>query len=1008
MDPAKADPYGNLVKALNDYFVPQLNLTYERYKFRKLSQEGPVLAFVNELHNVAKNCDFDNKTVDSIYNQNIRDQLVLGLASDDLRRRLLAEKDLTLEKAIRIAVAYESSADKVDDIARGPNSSKSSSQASVLALRSRSSSPRYRPTSNRSRSKGNVSFSVVTCYYCKKPGHMKKNCYKLKNTRKSYNANSVSHVFGLTEPSSAQPLKEVDCSFFNEPLKAIVDTGASISVVSKDFVKRARLTTAVVKTEHQAKLPNGNTMNFGEGINGPLVIGDCNVEAFFYVAACLPCDCLVGMNVLKLFKTIKINENGPDLILSLLPEPLSEFSDVFDRPLNDACCLKKPAPIIELSADTQPFQCKVRQHSARDKQVCKEQVEKLLQQGVIEKSRSPWRHAPVVVTKRSGGFRMAVDYRPVNSFTKMDAYPVPNVQELLQRLEGCKYFSSLDFSQFYYQQLPLHPDDREKTAFYVDGELYQFKRCSFGLKNAVSYCTRVMHDLFRGKKGISIYLDDILCHAETKVEHDEILRNVLTIIRQNNLSLNMNKCSFYQEEVSFLGHRISCGNIMPDPERTRAISHAQFNTPKSKKELQRFLGMCNHFRNYISGFASISKELYGMCADEVNELTWTDSSIKAFNALKDQTAKSVLVLPPPSEKLKLCTDASQDCVGACLLTEVGQPVSFASKKLTPSQCRWSTIEKEAFAVVWSVQKLRSFLLGKHFTVFSDHQPLKYLLQANNVSPKVLRWRAMVGEFDFDVKYIPGGENVIADSLSRVFSVADVDADSEIQLSQETFLEFQKKDPECQALYKTVAREYTRRPHRVSHVMWSLKKKLTIKQSLLHVNNKIFVPLKLRTRVLTATHYGHQGIENMQRKLSADYFWPNMKKNVHDFVRNCRICSMIKPKFVNAQLKPYLLDAPLQLVVTDYIGPLPSDIGFRYILVILDAFSRFPEVYPVKDMSANTLIAKFRDYFARYGFPDAILSDNGTQFRSKEFQSYCARFNIKKKFTNTYRPSSNGI
>ena len=125
-----------------------------------------------------------------------------------------------------------------------------------------------------------------------------------------------------------------------------------------------------------------------------------------------------------------------------------------------------------------------------------------------------------------------------------------------------------------------------------------------------------------------------------------------------------------------------------------------------------------------------------MCTEE--ELSWTDSSIKAFNTLKGKKAKSVLVLPSPNEKLKLCTDASLDCVGACLLTEAGQPVSFASKKLTPSQCRWSTIDKEAFAVVWAVEKLRPFLLGKHFTVYSDHQPLKYLLQANNVSPKVLR------------------------------------------------------------------------------------------------------------------------------------------------------------------------------------------------------------------------------------------------------------------------------
>ena len=996
------DPYENLIVALTDYFVPQSNLTYERYRFRKLIQESKIMPFINELHQVAKKCDFENKAVDSIYNQNIRDQFVLGVQSDELRRKLLSEKNLTLSTATQIAVAHEASVEEVQVIKDSQEKPKP-----ILNVRSRSSSPQHRGHPPHRR---NVRFNEpkkqdpVVCFYCKKPGHLKRNCFKLKNANNHMNKRRS--LFNLNDVAGPSPIKDVYCTFFDVPLRGVVDTGATVSLISEAFLKRAQLQRGVVKASHEAKLPDGNLFTLKQGISGPFSIGSVQTEAFFFVTKNLPCDCLVGMNLLKLFKSIQVNEEGPDLILGLLPEPLSEFSDIFDRSLRDACYSEDPHPIIELSNDAVPIQCKVRHQNPRDRNVCKEQVKKLLEEGVIEKSRSPWRHSPVVVPKRTGGFRMAVDYRPVNSMTKMDAYPIPSIQDLLQRLEGCKFFSSLDFSQFYYQ-LPLHPDDREKTAFYVDGELYQFRRCTFGLKNAVSFCTRIMHEMLKGIPGVSIYVDDILIHAKTVNEHDEILRTVLTKIRENNLSLNMSKCSFYQKEVSYLGHRISDGKISPDPERTKVIS--QFPTPKTVKELQRFLGMCNFFRNYLAGYASLSKELYAMCSPSVTQdLTWTSASLKAFNALKDGIAKSVLTFPSKDDSLHLYVDASNNCVGACLATDKGQPITFASKKLTEVESRWSTIDKEAYAVIFAIQKLRSFLLDKHFTVFSDHQPLKYLFQSSKVSAKVHRWRALVAEFNFDVKYIRGEENAVADSLSRVLNIADVDSEGEMSIDKQTFVAAQKRDPESKALYRAVSNNYSRKPADVSHDMWSFKRNCFISDSLLKIKDRIFVPKNMRTKILTATHYGHQGMESMLNKLLADYFWPKMKHDVNDFVRNCRICSLVKPQFINAELKPYLLDAPMQLVVTDFIGPLPSDKGYRYILVIMDAFSRFPETYPVRDLSSATLISKFRDFFSRYGFPDAILSDNGTQYRSKEFQTYLEPFNIKHAFTNTYRPSSNGL
>ena len=611
----ETNPYENLTKALKQYFLPKENLTFERYQFRMLHQEDKILPFINELHNKAKRCDFSNTAIDSVYNQNVRDQLIIGIKSDDLRKRLLAINDLTLDKAINICTAYESSTDKVENI----KSQNSQPSAGLLAIQSKNRTRSISPHERRPRSKSrgrvkspsrnrNIQFtdsqnrnSEKFCKYCKKNNHTIENCFKLNNKNKSKN----NSVFNITDESSSS-LKRVTCNFYDSDLTALVDTGSSISLISRNVVRKLGLQAAVTKRNHSAILANGESIEFEASLQGPLLIDGTVIEAQFFVTNWLPNDLLLGMDVLGQFSSINLSDNGPQLLLSILPGTLSEYSSLFNKPISEACCKRQPDPIINLVDGSIPYQSKVRNYSKQDQLFLKEHIQTLLDQGIIKKSSSPWRHAPVIVPKKTGGFRMAIDYRPVNSMTKLDAFPIPNAQELLHRVENCKYFSSLDFSQFYYQ-LPLAESDQEKTAFYANGELYQFIRCPFGLKNAVSYCTRVMSDIFENLKGVAIYLDDVLIFAKSKAEHDQVLKEVLERIKSFHLSLNLKKCRLYQESVTFLGHKISNGQVSPDPDRTSPI--LKFPTPENVKQLQRFLGMANYFRNYIQNFARITSDL---------------------------------------------------------------------------------------------------------------------------------------------------------------------------------------------------------------------------------------------------------------------------------------------------------------------------------------------------------------------------------------------------------------
>ena len=311
------------------------------------------------------------------------------------------------------------------------------------------------------------------------------------------------------------------------------------------------------------------------------------------------------------------------------------------------------------------------------------------------------------------------------------------------------------------------------------------------------------------------------------------------------------------------------------------------------------------------------------------------------------------------------------------------------------------------AIFWEITRLRSFLLGKKFVVFCDHKPLKFIFNSEKSSPKVLRWKMQLQEFNFRVEHCSGKSNTAADCLSRINSI-DV-LPGETFVSEESIMEAQKFDIETQQMIKFIEGNGQEWPEGVSQTVWKMRKSLTVADGILQsMFGKMFIPFRLRLKVLTVAHGCHSGYDTTYLNIRNRFCFPDLSNCVKHFVANCRICNMVKPKFDKPPPCPVLTKAPMEVLALDFVGPLPSSKGHQYLLVAIDIFSRYPFVFPLKDMKTGNVINKLKEIFALLGFPDSILTDQGKQFESDAFYSFFKKISIKKLRTNTYHPQGNSI
>lgn len=453
---------------------------------------------------------------------------------------------------------------------------------------------------------------------------------------------------------------------------------------------------------------------------------------------------------------------------------IQSYSDLFQLDDDKPPSTTLAEHVIVIDEPTKPINIKsYRPPKAHEDEVDK-QVQELLKKQTIQHSQSPF-NAPVwIVPKKKDAsgkakWRMVIDFRKLNEKTAQDSYPLPVIEDILDDLGKASVFSALDLSAGFHQ-IPMEAKSRKYTAFSTHDGHFEYLQMPFGLKNAPATFQRMMNTALRGLIGkiCFVYLDDIIVFGKTMEEHNKNLIILFNRLRDTNLKLQPDKCEYIKPELEYLGHVITPEGVKPNPEKCKAVK--EFPIPKTPKQIKSFVAFAGYYRKFIKNFAAIAKPLTDRTknyqTDKNKPVVWTEECQTAFDTLKNiLISDPVLKYPDYSKKFVLTTDASNQGLGA-VLSQEGHPCSYISRTLNKAEVNYTTTEKELLAIVWAIKRFRQYLLGRKFTIKTDHQALKWLANKPDPASRLLRWRLKLEEYEFEIEYVKGKHNVVADALSR--------------------------------------------------------------------------------------------------------------------------------------------------------------------------------------------------------------------------------------------------
>lgn len=634
------------------------------------------------------------------------------------------------------------------------------------------------------------------------------------------------------------------------------------------------------------------------------------------------------------------------------------------------------------------------------------EIDRLLAIGAIYPCSSAWNNPMIVVRKPTGKVRLCLDARKLNAVTAKDAYPQPQLNRILAQLTGTRVLSAIDFSDAYHQ-VELHESSKQKTAFSISGKgFFAYARMPFGLCNSGATLCRLIDQVLGCdlEPHVFVYMDDVIIASETVEHHLELLLKVAQRLTNAGLTISSEKSRFCMKRLKYLGHIIGEGNISLDTSGITPI--LEYPTPKCLKDVRRLMGMANWYRRFIPNFATISAPLSDLLK-KGKAFQWTPAAGKAFEDLKKVlVSEPVLANPDYSKPFTIQTDASDCGIGGVLVQGSGdneKAVAYFSQKLSATQQKYQTTERECLAVIVAIEKFRPYIEGVHFTVVTDHASLQWLQNLKDPSGRLGRWALRLQPYDFSLVHRPGRQMVVADALSRAVEMVDgstfAKTDDEWYNSLKASVESDsQKFPQYKVENHLLYKHCSYGPRRFDRGTW-----------------RLVVPSDKRAGVLYQCHddplSAHGGRHKTIDRVCREFYWPRMYEHISRYVRDCRVCRETKPANV-IQRAPMgrLVDAdrPWQALYIDFVGPFPrSKSGFSYLCVAVDAFSKFVHIQPMRVATAKGVVRFLeQSVFLVFGVPDKIVSDNGSQFISREYKHFLEGYGVEAVYVSRYHPQAN--